>query len=61
MDFNDTLKFLSKESRLAEYPNLCAEVTSRFSVLSKKINTIKVCESTASLLETACGAIHYLY
>ena len=43
MDFNGALKTLAEKRRLSEYPNLCAEVTSRFSVLSQKINRMKVC------------------
>ena len=43
LDYNHALNLLCKENRLGEYPILCAEATSRFAVISKKILVIKVC------------------
>ena len=40
--FDASLKLLIENSRIAEYPHLCAEVTSNFSVLSKQVIAIKV-------------------
>jgi hypothetical protein len=44
-DFDAALRILVKEERIEEYPNLCAEVTSRFSILSSQIIGVKVSES----------------
>lgn len=41
-DFDAALQILLNDNRLVEYPILCAEVTSRFSVLSKKVINVKV-------------------
>jgi hypothetical protein len=41
VDYNQALDLLCKEDRLGEYPILCAEATSRFAVISKKIIAIK--------------------
>ena len=41
VDYNQALDMLCKNDRLGEYPILCAEATSRFAVISKKIIAIK--------------------
>lgn len=52
--FNSTLQWLVAEHRLPEYPPLCAEITSIFAIISKKIISIRV-RTLFSYLGSPCS------